>query len=52
MALWIVNKPKLGQSSQVGFLMPALQGSQNHGSVEILETDECTLSPSSEFCTP
>lgn len=36
-------KPKLGHNSQVGFSMPALQASQNHGSIEHDETDELTL---------
>jgi hypothetical protein len=45
----IVYTPKLGHSSQVGFSMPALQASQNHGSIEHEETDELTLPVS---CTP
>jgi len=39
----LIYKPKLGHSSQVGFSMPALQASQNHGSMEHDETDELTL---------
>lgn len=45
----IVYVPKLGHNSQVGFSMPALQASQNHGSIEHDETDELTLP---ESCTP
>jgi len=39
----IIYKPKLGHNSQVGFSIPALQASQNHGSVEHDERDELTL---------
>lgn len=45
----MVHKPKFGHNSQVGFSTPALQASQNHGSIEHDEIDEPTLP---ESCTP
>lgn len=44
----IIYKPKFGHSSHVGSSTPAMQDSQNHGSVVNDETDELSLTCS--FC--